>query len=92
MKGNMGKAFVLLMLISIISGVIGAIGAVIPQPHIAVVVQVALQAVVVMFSAAAMTVFYFSCRCELEDFDLMRLAEAVEANDEGVEPNRDATF
>ena len=92
MKGNMGKAFVLLMLISVISAVIGGIGAVIPQPHIAVVVQVALQAVVVMFSAAAMTVFYFSCRCELEDFDLMRLAEAVEANDEGVAPNRDATF
>lgn len=92
MKGNMGKAFVLLLLISVISAVIGAVGAVIPQAHISVVVQVGLQAVIVMFSAAAMTVFYFSCRCEAEDFDLMRLAAAVEANDDDAAPKYDATF
>lgn len=91
MKGNLGKAFVLMLLISIISAVIGGVGAVIPQPHISVVVQVALQAVVVMFSAAAMTVFYFSCRCQLEDFDLMRLAEAVEVHD-GDDSARDGAF
>lgn len=82
MKGNMMKGFVLLLLVFIISVAIGAISGLIPQPHIAVVIQVALQAVIVTFSAAAMTVFYFSCRCDHEDFDLMRLAEAVEANDD----------
>ncbi|QDT74612.1 hypothetical protein [Lacipirellula limnantheis] len=92
MKGNMGKAFVLMLLLSIISAVIGGIGAVVPQPHVGVVLQVALQAVVVMFSAAAMTVFYFSCRCDHEDFDLMRLAAAVEKSDNDASPDRGATY
>lgn len=91
-KGNFGKVFVLSLLVGVISAVIGAIGALIPQPHLGVVLQVALQAVIVMFSAAAMTVFYFSCRCGHEDFDLMRLAEAVEANDGDGTPAREATF
>lgn len=93
-KGNFGKVFVLSLLIGVISGVIGAIGGLIPQPHVGVVIQVAMQAVIVMFSAAAMTVFYFSCRCEHEDFDLMRLAAAVEANDGDGNPyaSRDGGF
>lgn len=92
MKGNMGKAFVLLLLISVISSVIGSVQLLVPQPHIAVVVQVALQAVVVMFTAAAMSVFYFSCRCQHEDFDLMRLAESVETHDDPDASNREAAF
>ena len=91
-KGNFGKVFVLSLVVGVISIVIGALSGLIPQPHVSVVVQVALQAVIVMFSAAAMTVFYFSCRCQHEDFDLMRLAAAVEANDDDAATQRDATF
>jgi hypothetical protein len=91
MKGNIGKAFVLTLLIGVISAVIVGVGALIPQEHVSLIVQTALQSIVVMFSAAAMTVFYFSCRCEHEDFDLMRLAEAVEANEDDA-TNRDAAF
>ena len=92
LKGNMMKGFVLIFLVFVISVAIGAASGFVPQPHIAVVLQVALQAIIVMFSAAAMTVFYFSCRCQAEDFDLMRLAAAVEANDDDAAPQRDATF
>jgi hypothetical protein len=91
-KGNFGKVFVLSLLIGVISAVISGVGALIPQPHLGVVLQVALQSIIVMFSAAAMTVFYFSCRCTHEDFDLMRLAEAVEANDGAADDIREGAF
>jgi hypothetical protein len=80
-KGNFGTAFVLMFLVGLISFVIGFVSAMVPQPHLQIVLQTVIQAVVLMFSAAAMTVFYFSARCQHEDFDLMRLAAAVEAND-----------
>jgi hypothetical protein len=40
-------------------------------------VQVVIQAMLFIFGAAAGGVFYFSCRCKLENFDLAILAEAV---------------
>ena len=51
----------------------------IPQPHISVIVSVLLQAVATMVWAAAFVVFYFSCRCNVENFDLHYLAESIGA-------------
>jgi hypothetical protein len=81
-KGNFWRGVVLFLLIFVITAVIGGVSALIPQPYVSMVVQVSMQSVILMFSATAMTVFYFSCRCDHEDFDLMRLAEAVEANED----------
>jgi hypothetical protein len=40
-----------------------------------------LQALTTILWTAALVVFYFSCRCNVENFDLHYLAEAI-----GVEP------
>lgn len=92
MKGNVGKAFVLTLLVGVITAVIGLGALLIPQQFVRTAVQVSLQSIILMFSSAAITVFYFSCRCGHEDFDLMRLAGAVEAQDDDATPNRDAAF
>ena len=79
MKGNIGTYFVLLLLIGIISAGIG-FGAgflLSTQPYLQTIVSVALQAVATIFSAAAIVVFYFSCRCKHEHFDLTLLAQGV---------------
>lgn len=77
-KGNMGAGFVLGLLLGVISIMVNLGGSIIPQLHIAYAVQVFVQSIVLMLMTAASTVFYFSCRCKAEDFDLMRLATAVE--------------
>jgi hypothetical protein len=92
MKGNMSTGIVLGLLLIAISFGINATGLITSQPHVATLIQVVLQLIVLTFTTAASTVFYFSCRCKHEDFDLMRLAEAVEANDDDAAPQRDATF
>ena len=78
-KGSMGVGFVLGLLLGIIAIMINLVGSVIPQLHIAYSFQVFVQTITTMLMTAASTVFYFSCRCKTEDFDLLRLAAAVEA-------------
>lgn len=91
-KGNMSTGFVLgLILLVIVLAIYGS-NMISMQQHLAAVIQVVLQLIVLTFTTAASTVFYFSCRCKHEDFDLMRLATAVEANDDAAAPQRDATF
>jgi hypothetical protein len=92
-KGNMGVGFVLGLLLVVISIAINLVGSIIPQLHVAYAAQVFFQSIVLMLTTAAATVFYFSCRCNAEDFDLLRLAAAVDAENDGDSaPNRDATF
>ncbi|MGE3316165.1 MAG: hypothetical protein AB7O26_13700 [Planctomycetaceae bacterium] len=64
---------------------IGAIGfglnlgaAMIPQAHMAVAATVIAQGLQSAFGLIATVVFYFSCRCRVENFDLDQLAQAVE--------------
>jgi hypothetical protein len=66
----------------------------IPQPHLQVVAYVALSAVATIVWTAALTVFYFSCRCAEENFDLHYLAESLAAEqraagegDPSIQPN-----
>jgi len=77
MKGNVGTVFVLLLLVGMIQGVAVGSSALIPQPHIQIISRVVIEAVGVIFGAAALVVFYFSCRCKFENFDLTLLAQAV---------------
>lgn len=89
MKGNIGDIFVLGLIVGVISYAIGALGGLIPQPQAQVVLQVLLQAVLTLFSTATLVVFYFSCRCNLENFDLEHLADSM---GDGSEPEFVDTF
>lgn len=79
MTGNIGTIFVLGLLIGLISFGVGMASAFIPQPHVQVVATAIVTAVVTVFASAAIVVFYFSCRCQHEQFDLALLAKSVGA-------------
>jgi hypothetical protein len=77
MAGNIGNFFVLGLLIGIINAGTGFGAGLIPQPHVRVVVISVVTAVLTIFASAAFVVFYFSCRCKHEQFDLSLLAQSV---------------
>jgi hypothetical protein len=77
MAGNIGIAFALGLLLGIINGGIGFGVAMIPQPHVRVVMNAIVTGVSVIFGSAAAVAFYFSCRCKHEQFDLTLLAQSV---------------
>jgi hypothetical protein len=53
----------------------------IPQPHLHVFGSALIQALVTMVWTAAFVVFYFSCRCNVENFDLHYLADTIRVED-----------
>ena len=77
MKGCMGKALLLGSLIVVIQVMVAVGAAFIPFAPLRVVVDVAVQAFLFVFTAAGWVVFYFSCRSKHERFDLAILADAV---------------
>jgi hypothetical protein len=77
MKGCMGKALLLGSLIVVIQVMVAIGAAFIPLAPLRVVVSVAVQALLFVFTAAGWVVFYFSCRSKHERFDLAILADAV---------------
>jgi hypothetical protein len=79
MSGNIGTFFVLGLLVGGINIGLALAVAFIPQPHVQVVATAAIQAIATIFASAATVVFYFSCRCKHEQFDLTLLAQAVGA-------------
>jgi hypothetical protein len=85
MAGNVGTFFVLLLVLGGINIGLTFSALFIPQPHVQVVASAAIQAVATIFASAVTVVFYFSCRCKHEQFDLTLLAESV-----GVEAPADA--
>jgi hypothetical protein len=52
----------------------------IPQPLIATLVLAIAQGIGTAFALIAVVVFYFSCRCRAENFDLVQLANALVAS------------
>ena len=54
----------------------------IPQPHARIVAIAVAQGIGTLLATCALVVFYFSCRCKLENFDLQVLADAVGAGAE----------
>ena len=77
MTGNIGTVFVLSLLLGLINITISVGIQFIPNPYVTAVLQAAVSAGLVAFGVAAMVVFYFSCRCKAESFDLELLAAAV---------------
>lgn len=77
MSGNIGTVFVLGILLAVMGWGIGMVSGLIAQPMAAVAVRVILASVMTLLSTAALVVFYFSCRCKLENFDLEHLAESM---------------
>ena len=80
----MGTMIVLGLLLFGISFGVGMVAGFVPQPHVRLVVQQLITAVTTVFFTAAFVVFYFSCRCQVDNFDLQYLAESI-----GVEANVD---
>ena len=77
MKGNIGTVFALSIVLGVIQWAIIGGAYLIPQAHVATVVQALLGSVAFVFSTVAIVVFYFSCRCKAENFDLTLLAENI---------------
>jgi hypothetical protein len=79
MTGNIGTFFVLgLLLFAITMGIVGVL-ALVPELHLRVVLSSLIVAVLTIFDSAVLVVFYFSCRCKHEQFDLALLAQSVGA-------------
>ena len=77
MSGNMGTLFVLGLLLAAIGFGISMVAGLIPQVHAQIVVRVFLNAAMTILSTSALVVFYFSCRCGHENFDLEHLAQSM---------------
>lgn len=77
MRSNIGTVFVLGIVLGMISFGIQIGARFIPQIHVQNIAAVVISCVFTIFSSAAMVVFYFSCRCKNEDFDLQLLAQNV---------------
>jgi len=77
MRGNVGTVFVLGIVLGMISSGIQVAAIGIPQIHARTLASVVISCVFTIFSSAAMVVFYFSCRCKNEHFDLQLLAQNV---------------
>jgi hypothetical protein len=69
--------FLLGLLIGAINLGIGAGSAFVLERHVAGMVGALLQALTGAFTSIAVVVFYFSCRCRVENFDLVQLAKEV---------------
>ena len=79
MKGNIGTGFALGLVVGIINACMGAGAGMIPQPHAQVVSIALAQGIAMLLGTCSVVVFYFSCRCKAENFDLQVLADAVGA-------------
>ncbi len=77
MKGNIGTMFSMGLVIGVLVWLIMIGAYFIGQPHVRAIVMSVLQSVVTIVSSATGVVFYFSCRCMHENFDLQLLADAV---------------
>ncbi len=91
MKGNIGTAFVLGLLLWVIIFGLSLGAGVIPQVHTRIFAAAFIQGIVTLIATATFVVFYFSCRCKAENFDLQVLADAIgeenvdQANEDDVE-------
>jgi hypothetical protein len=77
MRGNVGTVFVLGIVLGMISIGMQVGSQFIPQIHAKNLAAVLINCVFTIFSSVAMVVFYFSCRCKNEHFDLQLLAQNV---------------
>lgn len=80
MKGNMGTAMVLGIVIGVINIGLGMVSNLLPHPFNAISAGV-MAGVTTLISTCTFVVFYFSCRCKLDNFDLEVLANEVDGGE-----------
>ncbi len=80
MAGNYGTGFVLGLIIGIMNAGITFGALLIPQPHAQILASAVAQGITTLLATCSLVVFYFSCRCKVENFDLQVLADAVGAD------------
>ena len=73
-------AFVLGIILFLLGAAIGMGAAVITNLQVRQVFQVVFQSVALVVSMVVMVVYYYSCRCKLENFDLELMAGNVEGD------------
>ena len=88
-RNNLGTMIVLGLLIGGINFGVGMAAQFIPQPHLQLVVRQLVSAALTVFGTAAFVVFYFSCRCGVENFDLQYLAESIGVDANLEEPGQE---
>ncbi len=90
MSGNINTVFVLGILMLVIGAGVGMVAGLVPQVHAQIILRIIMQAAMTILSTAAMVVFYFSCRCGHENFDLEHLAQSMGDNaaDESAEADQ----
>lgn len=76
MKDNYGKAFSVGILMWLISFGVNSVTNMIPQEHVQMVVYSLVQSFTSLLSVTAFVVFYFSARCQHENYDLQLLADS----------------
>jgi hypothetical protein len=74
---NYINLFLLLAVMFVFQWEIGAVSSVIPQIHLQVLAAAVVGSIAYSLSIVALVVFYYSCRCRIEGFDLLRLARIV---------------
>jgi hypothetical protein len=87
-RPHLGTLLVLGLILLVITMLLYLATLLIPQRHLELIVTALVMAVTTILWTAAGVVFYFSCRCAVENFDLHYLAEAIKtpetpAGDEG---------
>lgn len=85
MKGNIGTMFVLGLLVGVATMLLTGGAALVPNTYVQSVITVLVQTALTIFATAAFVVFYFSCRCRHEQFDLALLAQSVGVESPAVE-------
>lgn len=94
-RPHLGTFLMLGIILGLIGAALGAGSQFIPQPHLRVIGYVAVNAAYTVLWTAALTVFYFSCRCAEENFDLHYLAESLGEEEAGggqIDPLRQPTY
>ncbi len=81
MKGNMGIAFVLGILLMVLSLAATFVSSLIPIPFVTLVIDTIVQTCVVTITYVAGVVLYFHARSKHENYDLQMLAESVGADE-----------
>lgn len=85
-RPHLGTMIVLGLLLAGVNIGLGMVAGFIPQPHVQLVVQQLVTAALTVFFTAAFVVFYFSCRCAVDNFDLQHLAESIGVEDDVEQP------
>lgn len=81
MKGNLLSLLALELIWIMMFMGITASPQLIPQAHLQIIAQSFLQAFTTVLGLSVSVVFYYSCRCKAENFDLQLLADAISAAD-----------